>query len=82
MMQLRELKRKIDATLEGRNSLDPYSLAHLARSTTANRQGHRCDLRLQYARESRFGYVAIPATRQEGAATPAAPVVTPSPELP
>lgn len=29
MMQLRELKRKIDATLEGRNALDPYSLAHL-----------------------------------------------------
>ena len=27
-MQLRDLKRKIDATLEG-NALDPYSLAHL-----------------------------------------------------
>lgn len=30
MMQLKEIKRKIDATLEGRNGLDPYSLAHLA----------------------------------------------------
>ncbi|MEQ1827863.1 MAG: zinc-dependent metalloprotease [Pirellula sp.] len=29
LMQLRDLKRKIDATLEGRNALDPYSLAHL-----------------------------------------------------
>jgi len=29
LMHLKELKRKIDATLEGRNALDPYSLAHL-----------------------------------------------------
>jgi hypothetical protein len=30
MMQLKELKRKLDATLEGRSGLDPYSLAHLS----------------------------------------------------
>jgi hypothetical protein len=29
LMQLKELKRKLDATLEGRAGLDPYSLAHL-----------------------------------------------------
>ena len=34
MMQLKELKRKIDATLEGRNALDPYSLAHLGEAQT------------------------------------------------
>ena len=34
LMQLKELKRKLDATLEGRNSLDPYSLAHLGESQT------------------------------------------------
>ena len=34
LMQLKELKRKLDATLEGRNSLDPYSLAHLAECHT------------------------------------------------
>ena len=33
-MQLKELKRKLDATLEGRNSLDPYSLAHLGEAQT------------------------------------------------
>ena len=30
MMQLKDLKRKLDATLEGRSGLDPYSLAHLS----------------------------------------------------
>ena len=34
LMQLKELKRKLDATLEGRNSLDPYSLAHLGEAQT------------------------------------------------
>ncbi len=34
LMQLKELKRKLDATLEGRNSLDSYSLAHLAECQT------------------------------------------------
>ena len=34
LMQLKELKRKLDATLEGRNSLDAYSLAHLAEAQT------------------------------------------------
>jgi len=34
LMQLKELKRKLDATLEGRNSLDPYSLAHLGECQT------------------------------------------------
>ena len=34
LMQLKELKRKLDATLEGRNSLDPYSLAHMGEAQT------------------------------------------------
>ena len=34
LMQLKELKRKLDATLEGRNSLDPYSLSHLGEAQT------------------------------------------------
>jgi hypothetical protein len=34
LMQLKELKRKLDATLEGRNGLDSYSLAHLAECQT------------------------------------------------
>ena len=34
LMQLKELKRKLDATLEGRNSLDPYSLSHLGECQT------------------------------------------------
>jgi hypothetical protein len=30
MMQLKDLKRKIDASMENRQGLDPYSIAHLA----------------------------------------------------
>ena len=30
LMQLKDLKRKIDATVEARNALDPYSVAHLS----------------------------------------------------
>jgi hypothetical protein len=29
MMQLKDLKRKLDATIDARNALDPYSIAHL-----------------------------------------------------
>ncbi|HUP78544.1 MAG TPA: zinc-dependent metalloprotease [Pirellula sp.] len=34
LMQLKELKRKLDATLEGRNSLDSYTLSHLGECQT------------------------------------------------
>ncbi len=45
-MQLKEIKRKIDASLEGRTGLDAYSLAHLAAAQT----------RIQKALDGQFIY--------------------------
>jgi len=53
LMQLKELKRKLDATLEGRNSLDPYSLAHLGEAQT--RIGKAIDAIYVYNMPSSFG---------------------------
>jgi hypothetical protein len=82
MMQLRELKRKIDATLEGRNSLDPYSLAHLGEAQ--QRIAKAIDAIYVYNMPENLGSGMLRFLQlgQEGAATQTVPVVTPSPELP
>ncbi len=50
-MQLREIKRKIDNTLEARAGLDAYSLAHLTESQARISKAPRWAVHLQHAQE-------------------------------
>lgn len=89
LMQLKELKRKIDATLEGRNALDSYSLAHLGEAQ--QRISKAVDAIYVYNMPSSFGggggggFILLgqdgqPATAQQpdSEVSPA----TPEPQLP
>jgi hypothetical protein len=81
LMQLRDLKRKIDATLEGRNALDPYSIAHLGESQ--QRVSKAIDAIYVYNMPSSFGGGGFPSflLGQEGQPAPNQPVQS-EPELP
>jgi hypothetical protein len=88
LMQLKELKRKIDATLEGRNALDSYSLAHLGEAQ--QRIAKAIDAIYVYNMPSSFGgggggFIILgqdgqpaPAQQPDSEVSPA----TPEPQLP
>jgi hypothetical protein len=86
LMQLKELKRKIDATLEGRNALDSYSLAHLGEAQ--QRIAKAIDAIYVYNMPTSFGggmggFIIIGQDGQPTANQPAVePAIEPQPDSP